>query len=419
MKLLIKNAQVLHPGSPFHKKKKDVLVDKGKIIQIGDNLKEEGRLIQGKQLKVSIGWFDMRANFNDPGNEHKEDLFSGCAAAAAGGFTGVALLPNTNPPVRSKNQISYILSKAEKCLPDIHPYGSITIDNEGVEITEMIDQHTSGAIAFTDGEKPVWNTDILLKALLYVRKFDGLILNKPEDKWLNMLGNMHEGITSTTLGLKGMPSIAEEIMIERDLRILDYAGGKLHFSNISTAQAIRMIKNAKKRLDVSCDIAAHQIAFDDKYLADFDTNYKVNPPFRDKKDVKALIRGLEDNTIDVIVSGHSPHDEECKKLEFDMADFGITALQTVYPVLLNVLGPDGWETFLDKVTVNPRKRLNLETPRLKENEDANITVFDPTAEWTLNAKTNLSKAVNTPFWNKKMKGRIIATINKDKVYIAE
>jgi len=419
MKILIKDALILHPGSPYHQKKKDILINKGKIIRIEQNLKEEGTLIKGKNLMVSIGWFDMRSNFNDPGNEHKEDIISGCETAAAGGFTGVAILPNTKPSLQSKNDIGYVVSKAEKCLPDIYPYGSVTKDNEGEEITEMIDQHTAGAVAFTDGERTLWNTDIMLKALLYVKKFNGLVINKPEDKWLNFLGNMHEGIVSTTLGLKGMPSIGEEITIERDLRILGYTGGRLHFSNISTANAVRLIRAAKKsHLDVTCDIAVHQIAFSDHSLNDFDTNFKVNPPFRAKSDINALIKGLKDGTIDIIVSSHSPQDTESKKLEFDLAEFGMLGLQTFYPVTVNVMGVDGWKLFLEKITVNPRKRLGLEIPLLKEGASANLTVFDPTVKWNLNARTNKSKSTNSPFWNKTLQGMVLAAINKNKTYIA-
>lgn len=419
MKILIKNAQILQKDSAFHKKHKDILIQNGKIARIGENLTTDGTVISSGKLMVSIGWFDMRANFADPGFEHKEDIFSGCEAAAAGGFTGVALLPNTKPVIQSKNDIGYVLGKAERCLPDIFPYGSVTTDNLGEEITEMIDLYTAGAVAFTDGEKPIWNTDIMLKALLYARKFNGLIINKPEDKWLNLLGNMHEGITSTKLGLKGMPSIAEEIMIERDLRILEYAGGKIHFSNISTAQSVKLIRKAKKEgLDISCDIAAHQIAFDDSYLEDFDTNYKVNPPFRSKKDIQALIGGLEDNTIDIIVSSHTPQDTESKKLEFDLAEFGILGLQSVYPVLLGKLGANGWETFLDKITVNPRKRLAIPIPVIEEGEYANLTVFDPSVTWDFNQQINKSKSDNTPFWNKSLNGKIIATINRNKAFLA-
>ena len=415
MKVLIKDALILHKDSPFYKKKKDLLISNGKIIKIDTGIDEEGIVIRGKKLMVSIGWFDMRANFSDPGQEHKEDVLSGCEAAAAGGFTGVALLPNTKPSVQSKNDISYILSKASGCLTDVHPYGSVTKDNKGEEITEMIDQYSAGALAFTDGEKPIWNSDIMLKALLYVEKFKGLVIDIPQEKWLNLLGHMNEGHTSTILGTKGLPGIAEEIMIDRDLRILEYAGGRLHFSNISTAESIRLIKKAKRDgLDVTCDIAAHQIAFNDADLIDFDTNLKVNPPFRDKKDIKALIKGLEDNTIDIIVSSHTPQDTESKVLEFDHADFGITGLQTVYPIMVDKLGANNWEIFLDKITINPRQRLGLKVPKLEVGAQANLTVFDPTVDWMFDETTNRSKSLNSPFLGKKLKGKVLAVFNKGK-----
>jgi len=415
MNVLIKDALILHKGSPYHRKKKDILLSRGKIKKIGTDLKEDGKVIEGRKLMVSVGWFDMRTNFCDPGLEHKEDIISGCEAAAAGGFTGVALLPNTLPSIQSKNDIGYILAKAERCLTDVYPYGSVTRDNKGEEITEMIDQYTAGAIAFTDGEQPIWNTDIMLKALQYVEKFKGLIINVPQEKWLNKLGHMHEGHTSTIIGTKGMPRIAEEIMIERDQRILDYAGGRVHFSNISTADAVRLIRQGKKKgMDITCDIAAHQIAFQDADLIDFDTNLKVNPPFREKRDINALLKGLEEGTIDIITSSHSPQDIESKVLEFDHADFGIIGLQTMYPLLIEAFDPNGWNVFLDKITINPRLRLGLPVPDIAEGADANITVFDPSAEWMFDEHSNLSKSHNSPFFGKKLKGKVVAVFNKDK-----
>lgn len=415
MKVLIKDALILHQGSPHHNKRKDILILNGKIARIGTGIEEEATVIRGRKPMVSIGWFDMRANFCDPGQEFKEDVLTGCEAAAAGGFTGVAVLPNTKPSIQAKNDISYVKAKANACLTDIYPYGSVTKDNNGEEITEMIDQHTAGAIAFTDGEKPIWNTDILLKSLLYVEKFKGLIINIPQEKWLNMLGHMHEGHTSTILGLKGLPSVAEDIMIERDLKVLEYAGGRIHFSNISTSEAVKLVRRAKKNgLDVTCDIAAHQIAFTDADLIDFDTNLKVNPPFRETKDIRALIRGLEDGTIDMIVSSHSPQDTESKVLEFDHADFGIIGLQTVYPILVDKLGAGNWKAFLDKITVNPRKRLGLPVPDIEIGAHANLTVFDPSLEWTFDEKTNRSKSLNSPYLGKKLKGKVLAVFNKGK-----
>jgi len=419
MKILLKNALIFSPGSTNHKKKKDILVENGKITKIETSLPEQGKVVVSKRLMVSTGFFDMQANFFDPGLEYKEDISTGCRAASAGGFTGVALLPNTRPSIQTKNDIGYILAKSKNCLTDVFPYGSVTIDNKGEEITEMLDQNEAGAIAFTDGDRPIWNADIMLKSLLYIEKFNGLIINKPEDYWLNRFGHMHEGKTSTILGTKGMLSIAEEIMIDRDLRILKYAGGKIHFSNISTAESVKMIRIAKRNgLDVTCDIAAHQIAFTDEDLLDFNTNLKVNPPFRTEKDIKALIKGLEDDTIDIIVSSHTPHDVECKKLEFDHADFGITGLQTVLPILISSLGEKEWTNFINKITVNPRKRLGLGLPKIEVGEHANLTAFDPTIKWEMNQETNESKSENSPYWNKELTGKVLATLNNGKSFFA-
>ncbi|MCL4161252.1 UNVERIFIED_CONTAM: hypothetical protein GTU68_031419, partial [Idotea baltica] len=283
---------------------------------------------------VSMGWFDMRANFNDPGYEHKEELNSGLKAAAVGGFTSVALLPNTNPCIETKNDVGYLMSKNQSSVTQIYPLGAVTKGCKGEDFTEILDMHAAGAVAFTDGENPIWNTDILLKTLQYLQKFDGLLMNRPEDTYLTAFGTMNEGITSTLLGLKGMPGLAEEIMVNRDIELLKYAGGRIHFSNVSTAHALRQIAKAKKKgLNVTCDVAAHNLIFDDSVLSDYDTNYKVNPPLRNKRDLKALERGLNSMNIDVIVTAHSPQDEESKKLEFDHADFGMLGLQTFFPTV--------------------------------------------------------------------------------------
>ncbi|MFC2125672.1 dihydroorotase family protein [Bacteroidota bacterium] len=419
MKVLIKSALILDQTSDYSGKKHDILINNGRIEKIGNKLPAPKTVINGKNLHVSIGWFDMRANFFDPGYEHKEDIYTGCEAAKAGGFTGVALIPNTNPPVQSKNDIAYIISKSAPCLVDLFPYGSVTVDNKGEELTEMLDQDNAGAVAFTDGDKPVWHTDIFLKSLLYLKKFKGLLIDIPEDKWLTMFGTMHEGTVSTTLGMKGLPRIAEEIIVERDIRLLEYAGGRLHLSNISTGESVRLIKQAKRKgLEVTCDIAAHQLVFDDSSVSTFDANYKVYPPFREKSDIKELMKGIEEGVIDVIVTSHTPHDEECKKLEFDHADFGITGLQTFYPVMNKVFG-NSYEVYLDKITVTPRNILNIPVPKIAKGAMANLTVFDPKMEWTLDESTNKSKSRFNPFWGQKLKGKIIATINNGQVHINE
>jgi dihydroorotase len=420
MDILIKEAEIICSSSPFHNQKKNIYISNGVIKTISDDHFKADHVIEGANLKVSIGWFDMWAFFGDPGHEHKEDLDSGCMAAAAGGFTGVALLPNSHPPVQTKNAISYLKSHNHNAITQIFPFGAVTVDLKGEDITEMIDMSQAGAVAFTDGFKPLWNTDILLKSLLYLKKFGGLLIQKPEDKWLNMLGVMNESTNSAMLGLKGMPSIAEEITIERDLRLLEYSGGKIHFANISTARSVEIIRKAKKNgMNVTCDIAAHQIAFDDSALLEFETQLKVNPPFRGKTDIEALIEGLKDDTIDLIVSSHNPHDEESKNLEFDMAEFGIIGLQTLFPVVNRISTKVGMEKLIMKITEMPRKILGIEIPELKEGAKASLTVFDPETEWVFNEQINYSKSDNSPFLGQSMKGKVIATINNNLVWINE
>ncbi|MEQ8424305.1 MAG: dihydroorotase, partial [Cyclobacteriaceae bacterium] len=304
MKILIQSVIISDPNSSHHKKKKNVLIQNGRIADIGTKKFTADKVIDGEGMILSTGWVDMGTFIGDPGLEHKEDLDSASKAAAAGGFTEDIMLPNTVPCVQSKNEVKYITKANDSRLVQIHPMGSVTLKNLGEELTEMIDLNAAGAVAFSDGLKPVWNTDILLKSLQYIQKFDGLLINHPEDIWLNMFGQMNEGVNSTQLGLRGMPKIAEDVAVNRDIELLAYAGGRLHFSKVSSANALNAIKTAKKnKLKVSCDIAAYQALLDDSLLGDFDTNYKVNPPLREKVDLTAMISALKDGTIDVLSSG--------------------------------------------------------------------------------------------------------------------
>jgi dihydroorotase len=349
--------------------------------------------------------------------EYKEDLQSGRKTAAAGGFTGVALLPNTHPTIESKNEIHYLTTGNVSAVTQVYPYGAVTKSCKGEELTEMLDMHAAGAVAFTDGEKPVWHTDIFLKTLLYLRKFDGLLINKPEDKYLNAFGTMNEGKVNTVLGMKGMPKIAEEVMIKRDLQILEYAGGRLHFSNISSAESVRMIRNAKKSgLRVTCDVAAYNLIWEDKMVGDYDTCFKLNPPLREQNDIRALEKGLLDGTIDAITTSHSPQDKESKRLEFDHAEFGITGLQTFFSLLLSKYSWKEVLRLMEKFTVNPRKILGLEVPAIAEGQKANLTLFDPEGEWIFTDEVNLSKSDNNPLRNTKLKGTIIGVLNNGRIF---
>lgn len=417
MKILIQGALILDSGSSFHQKTKNVLVNNGRIAEIGDKNYSADQVINSKGMILSAGWFDFGTSIPDPGLEQKEDLISGAAAAQAGGFTEIAVLPNTVPCVHSKNEISYIVKGNPARLVQFHPLGSVTKNNKGEELTEMIDMHTAGAVAFTDGLKPIWHTDILLKALQYLKKFNGLLIDHPEDIWLNMFGQMHEGVNSTMLGLKGLPRIAEEIIIGRNIELLNYAGGRLHFARLSSAKALDLIRSAKKKLAVSCDVTAYQALFDDSALQTFDTNYKVNPPFREKQDIEAIIKGLKDGTIDVICSGHVPQDEESKNTEFDIADFGIINLQTFGAALTTLSKQVEWEQLIQKVTTAPRQLLELPIPRVETGEAANLTLFDPSATWRLDENTNFSKSRNSPWFGKSLTGKAKAVFNNGTFWI--
>lgn len=419
MKILIKAAEVFDPESDFNRHVVDLMLENGRITRIGENLNEEGTIIRGNNLKVSPGWMDLNTSFGDPGYEHKEDLQSGLEAARAGGFTAVALMPNNNPVSQTKNSISYLKANNAHNVTQVYPIGAVTIDTAGENLTEMLDLHYAGAIAFSDGTHPVWHTDIMVKALLYLQKIDALLIQRPEDIWLNKFGTMHEGYASTMLGMKGMPSLAEELMIERDLKLLEYTGGKVHFSKISTARSVELIRTAKKKgLKVTCDVAAYQMGFTAEALVNFETNYKVNPPFRDEEDNDALIGGLKDGTIDAIVSAHQPQDEESKNLEFDLADFGVINLQTVWPQLLQLKEKVPLDLLIEKVSTNPRKLTGLKVPTIAEGKKANVTLFDD-SEWEFNQKSNFSKANNSPYFKQKLKGKIIASINNDQLYLNE
>ena len=424
MKVLIRSVRIIDKKSPFNGQVKDILIRDGKITQIGEALSEDGAEIkEAEGLCVSAGWVDMRVASRDPGFEHKEDLDSVREAAAHGGFTEIVLLPNSEPVVHSKDTLNYIKNSGRGGLVKLHVAAAVTRKAQGVDFTEMIDLHTAGAIAFTDGEHPVQNADLFLKTILYLQPLNALLMNRPEDRQLTVFGQMHEGITSTLIGMKGMPSLAEEMMLNRDLKLLEYALEKsslelssqpiLHISLVSTKEAVELIRKAKKKgLPVSCDVAAHQLAYEDKDLLDFDTNLKINPPFRSATDHDAIRQGLSDGTIDAIVSDHTPHDEESKNLEFDHADFGITGLETAFS-LASMHSGLSTEDIVEKLTSQPRHILRLEEIAIAEGSTANFTFFEPETEWVF--EKTYSKSKNTPFLGQKLKGAVRGVFNNGRL----
>ncbi|WKN41196.1 dihydroorotase [Tunicatimonas pelagia] len=431
MNVWLKSVTLLEPSSPLHQQRVHLFIQNGKIARLEaasdtePNIQAD-RIIEGDEVRVSIGWLDMQAHFGDPGLEHKEDLYSGSQAAAAGGFTEVALVPNTEPVLDTKNDLHYLLGRSLN-LVKIHPLAAVTRSAEGQELTEMIDLHQAGAVAFSDGLNALTHRQVLLKALQYTQKFGGLLINRPEDTQLTQFGTMHEGVQSTLLGMKGMPSLSETLAVEQHIRLLQYASEftyahppRLHLSNISTAESVALIRQAKQQeLAITCDVAAHQLVMTDELLADFDTNYKVNPPLRTEADRLALLEGLKDGTIDVIVSSHQPQDVESKRCEFDLAEFGILGLPTFLPTLAQVASEAlPWWSLLDRCTHLPRELLKLPLPKIAEGETANLTVFDPTASWEFNESTSPSKSNNHPWWGNPLTGRVLAVFNAGEQYLA-
>lgn len=415
MKLLFENAKIMDVHSPHHGEVLDILIEGDKILEIGKGLSAK-KVVDLKGKIITPGLFDLFAHFNEPGHEHKEDLASGKKAATFAGFTDVCLIPNTEPVIDSKSDVNFLKSRSGEGV-DLHVLGAVSVGCNGENLTEILDLEAAGAIAFTDGLAPIWNTELLLKALQYMHKFDGLIINRPKDIHLSQFSHMHEGEVSTMLGLKGEPSISEEIAIKRDLEILKYAGGRMHFSHLSTAKSVKLISRAKKKgLAVSCDVAIHQLVYSDKDLSDYDSHLKVDPPFRTEKDRKALIRGLKDGTIDAIVSSHQPQDPENKDLEFDLASTGINSLPTVINELLKIQDDLPLEIAIEKLSSGPRKVLQMTNVIIEQGAQARFSIFDLEKTWNFNLKSNPSQSHNSPLFGKELTGKCFGTYNHGHFY---
>lgn len=419
MNLLIQSAKVIAPGSAHNGKTADILIENGVITEIKKNINPKGikKVVEHKDLCVSPGWFDMQVNFCDPGYEHKESLETGMEAAAKSGFTGVALSPATLPAIYSKSQVEYIKRKTAGNSVDVFPMGTISHKMEGQELSEMYDMKLSGAVAFTDDLSPVMNAGLMHRALLYTKSFGGLVISRCNDKTISPATGVNEGEANVMTGIKGEPAIAEEIMVIRDLFLLQHTEARLHINSISTQGSIQLIKNARKQgLSVTASVNAYNLALDDSELLHFDSSCKVTPPLRNKEDIKALKKALQEGIIDVICSDHRPEDEENKKLEFDMAAPGMLGVQTLYPIV-NMHSGLSAEQIVEKISIRPREVLGLDIPVIKEGAKANLTLFSPSREWVLEEKHLQGPAKNTPFLNKQLRGAVIGIYNNN-TYVA-
>ena len=420
MTVLIRQATIINSPSPLNGQVKDILIENGIISSIADNIaKQTDQVIQHDGLHVSIGWMDSFAHFCDPGFEYRETLESGAAAGAAGGFTDMMIVPNTNPVVHTKSQVEYIVQKAKALGVNIHAIGTVTKNGEGKELAEMYDMHHSGAIAFSDGINSIQNGGLLLKALQYVKTIDGTIIQLPDDTSIGGTGLMNEGIISTQLGLPGKPAMAEELMVARDIKLARYADSKLHFTGISSAKNLEYIRRAKDGgINITCSITPYHLFFTDEDLREYDTNLKVNPPLRTAIDRDALLQGLLDGTVDCIASHHIPQHYDSKVCEFEYAKNGMIGLESLFGVIWPLV-ESKWNIneLVDTLTAAPRKIFGLAIPKLAEGSTACITLFDPQTSYTFEEKDIKSRSKNSAFIGKQLKGKVVGIINGNDIYL--
>lgn len=414
---LIKGAVICESAHP---ERKDIYVEDGVIHQIGEALTiapgTEVLDVQG--ARVSAGWFDLRCRLSDPGFEEREDLFSGTLAAAAGGFTDIACLPDTKPVIDSKSQIDYILSSTRNAVARVHPLGTASIKLEGKELSEMYDMKMAGAVAFSNGDYPVADAGYLLRAMLYSKPFGGLMMVHAEDISLSKHGLVNESRNTVNTGLKTAPRMAESTAVQTYIEVAAYAGTRLHISHVSTRESVEHIRSAKKRgIEVTCDVSIIHLILNDLEYSKFDSNYKISPPLRSEEDRLALVAGVNDGTIDAIVTDHAPLNPELKEVEFDYATPGMTGFQTFYPLYNQYLSDQISEKiFLERITVGPRKVLNLNSIAISPGQEAVMTIFDPGCTWQFNATSNLSKSNNNPYFGETLQGKILYTIHKNKIF---
>ncbi len=417
MTTLLKSATIIDTTSAFHKQTKDILIIDGIISEIEDNIPSNSDYneINLENLHISKGWFDSSVCLGEPGYEERETIANGVNVAGKSGFTQIAVNPYTSPIVDNKSAVEFLINKANQSPVSVLPIGALTQKSEGIEMAELYDMQQSGAIAFGDYKRPIENDNLLKIALLYAQNFNGLVLSFPKNKKIAGEGIANEGLNSTKLGLKGIPSLAEEIQVARDLFLLEYTGGKLHIPTISTAKSVALIRQAKSQgLNVTCSVAVHNLVITDDALHGFDANNNVNPPLRTDKDVEALLEGVKDGTIDIITSDHNPIDVEHKKVEFSISKSGSIGMESAFGALLTKLD---LETVIQCFTENPKKIFGIENTAIEVNSKANISLFNPEITYTFTEEDILSTSKNSIFIGHNLKGKAYGVYAKNQLLL--
>lgn len=409
MSVLFKSLRIIN--SDGSEESQDYVFDKGEFTPASssDSIPFDQEINASGWL-LSEGWIDLRCGMGEPGHEYKESIESLAESLVSSGFSAAVILPNTDPVIQSKGDVDFVLNRAKRYMPEFLIQGAVTKDTDGENFTEILDMHhQSGVSIFGEGVKPLANGDRYMKILQYLQKFDGVLFDHAYDPLLAIFGHMHEGENSTMLGVKGIPNIAEDVAIQRNLEIIRYTGGRVHFQTVNTAKGVNLIREAKAEgLNVTADVSIYQLLYTDNDLMDFDPNLKVLPPFRGDSDRKALIKGIKDGTIDALVSNHQPEDRDSKFMEFDLANFGMVGLQTFLPALVKLENEFGWALLIEKITSGPKAII----PHALINS---WTIFDPEAEWTYDERSNKSLSSNSPWYGKKLKGQVKYVIQKGQL----
>jgi dihydroorotase len=423
MQLILKGGRLIDPAGTRDEEVDLHIVD-GRIEKLGKGLTANAaQVIDLKGKVVAPGFIDMHVHLRDPGFEHKETIESGVAAAAAGGFTAVCCMPNTNPAIDDASVIRYIEAKAKVAmqgLVDVYPVAAVSQGRKGEHLSPLAELAAAGAVAFSDDGDPVHNAEIMRRALEYSSMFKRPVIQHAQDPSMTCDGVMNEGLTATRLGLPGWPSVAEEIMIARDIRLAQFTGGRYHIAHLSTAGSVELVRQAKKQgISVTAEVTPHHFTLTDEAVCTYDTNTKMNPPLRTQDDIDALKTGLRDGTIDVIATDHAPHSFDEKEVEYIAAPFGVVGLETAVGLALSELFQKNILSLyqlVEKFSFNPRRLLGLPDIRVAEGETANLTIFDPVASWVVDPMSFKSLSKNTPFGGRRLTGRPVGVLNNGQAY---